>query len=272
MDVHFHTRQDTAILWSMDEIIIEEKKYVSSKQAAKLTGYAKDYVGQLCREGRVPARLVGRSWYVLESAIQDHRFGGQEDIAKDARIETAKAPSVKSAWEFPRYEATMSDMLPTVDRTVEVEVAAATFLDTKEELKIADRPEEDIQASWKAWFDQVAEAVKPEVVAIEEKKEQIVHEPMSIPGLVTEVPLSRSYDQELPARITPTRREPAVVFESRKEKPKRSGVVTQGLYVLLVLFTGCVAAAAILNTGSFDKYITSFGGAALIAGISVTNK
>ena len=62
----------------MDELVIGDKKYVSSKQAAKVTGYAKDYIGQLCREGRVPARLVGRSWYVLESAIHDHRFGDQK--------------------------------------------------------------------------------------------------------------------------------------------------------------------------------------------------
>lgn len=37
----------------MDELIIGEKTYLSSKRAAKITGYAKDYVGQLCREGRV---------------------------------------------------------------------------------------------------------------------------------------------------------------------------------------------------------------------------
>ncbi|MHB1163603.1 MAG: hypothetical protein ACYCZZ_03760, partial [Minisyncoccota bacterium] len=69
----------------MDELLIEGKKYISSKQAAKITGYAKDYIGQLCREGRVSARLVGRSWYVLEAAIQDHRFGAVEERgAKEA--------------------------------------------------------------------------------------------------------------------------------------------------------------------------------------------
>ncbi len=62
----------------MDELTFGGKKYISSKKAAKITGYAKDYVGQLCREGRVKARLVGRSWYVLEESIREHRFGGDE--------------------------------------------------------------------------------------------------------------------------------------------------------------------------------------------------
>jgi len=37
-----------------------------------MTGYAKDYIGQLAREGKVPATRVGRAWYVDESAIRSH--------------------------------------------------------------------------------------------------------------------------------------------------------------------------------------------------------
>ena len=106
----------------MDEILIDEKRYVSSKQAAKVTGYAKDYIGQLCREGRVPARLVGRSWYVLESAIQDHRFGTQdsEGVSTIETKETAQKMPTKT-WEFPRYEATHDEVLPSVNRLRDVE-------------------------------------------------------------------------------------------------------------------------------------------------------
>ena len=56
------------------------RQYVSSKRAAKITGYAKDYVGQLCREGRVSARLVGRNWYVLESSIREAPFWCAENL------------------------------------------------------------------------------------------------------------------------------------------------------------------------------------------------
>jgi len=97
----------------MDEIVIGEKKYISSKQAAKETGYAKDYVGQLCREGRVPARLVGRSWYVLETAIQDHRFGNPSHDSDEAVVpESPTAPPPLETWEFPRYEASKPGFLP----------------------------------------------------------------------------------------------------------------------------------------------------------------
>jgi hypothetical protein len=79
----------------MDEITLDDKTYVSSKRAAKITGYAKDYVGQLCREGRVEARLVGRNWYVLESSIREHRFGAPEDVV--AKPEIAHSETIADA-------------------------------------------------------------------------------------------------------------------------------------------------------------------------------
>lgn len=48
--------------------------YISSKRAAELVGYTKDYVGQLCRAGKLEARLVGRSWYVSEPSILQHKL------------------------------------------------------------------------------------------------------------------------------------------------------------------------------------------------------
>lgn len=56
----------------MDEIIVNQIKYISSKRASAATGYAKDYVGQLVRQGKVDARKVGRSWYVNELQILKH--------------------------------------------------------------------------------------------------------------------------------------------------------------------------------------------------------
>lgn len=53
----------------MDELEIQGKKYISSKRASELTGYAKDYVGQLARAGKVPGTRVGRAWYVDEASI-----------------------------------------------------------------------------------------------------------------------------------------------------------------------------------------------------------
>jgi hypothetical protein len=56
----------------MDELDFKGKKYISSRRAAELTDYAKDYVGQLAREGKVLATRVGRSWFVEEEDILRH--------------------------------------------------------------------------------------------------------------------------------------------------------------------------------------------------------
>lgn len=59
------------ILYVMNsDLYFDAKLFISSKRAAKISGYVNDYIGQLCRDGKIEARMVGRSWYVaLESLI-----------------------------------------------------------------------------------------------------------------------------------------------------------------------------------------------------------
>ena len=54
------------------EFFFEGKKYISTRKAATLTKYAWDYVGQLCRLGKVDCRKVGKSWYVCQESILKH--------------------------------------------------------------------------------------------------------------------------------------------------------------------------------------------------------
>lgn len=77
-----------------DGIEIEGKKYISSKRAAELTGYAKDYVGQLCRMGKLDAKLIGRNWLVCESSLMEHRFGAD---ALESSTEIPALEHVKEA-------------------------------------------------------------------------------------------------------------------------------------------------------------------------------
>ncbi len=46
--------------------------YVKVSVLAKRFNYTTDYIGQLCRQGKVEAKLVGRSWFVRESSLLDH--------------------------------------------------------------------------------------------------------------------------------------------------------------------------------------------------------
>ncbi len=55
-----------------DTLSIDGKIYVSTRRASEIAGYSKDYIGQLCREGRVLSRMVSRSWWVDEESIRRH--------------------------------------------------------------------------------------------------------------------------------------------------------------------------------------------------------
>lgn len=84
----------------MDELEIKGKKYISSKRASELTSYAKDYVGQLVRAGKLPATRVGRAWYVERDALVAYH-------ARESGIE-APAISVEIKKEAPNKRTTLT--------------------------------------------------------------------------------------------------------------------------------------------------------------------
>lgn len=71
----------------MDVLTLGEKKYVKASVIARDLGYTADYVGQLCRGGKVDAKLFGRSWYVNKDSIGDH---------KNTRYRSTQAKSVQA--------------------------------------------------------------------------------------------------------------------------------------------------------------------------------
>ena len=58
---------------NFSQTIIDGEKYISSKQAAKLTDYTSDYIGQLCRQQKIKSIRVGRDWLVSEKNILEYR-------------------------------------------------------------------------------------------------------------------------------------------------------------------------------------------------------
>ncbi|HEY4495732.1 MAG TPA: NYN domain-containing protein, partial [Candidatus Paceibacterota bacterium] len=63
-----------------NELILAGKKFITSKKAAGLFGYTQDYIGQLCRGDKIDARRIGRTWYISEESIFEHKklYGGSE--------------------------------------------------------------------------------------------------------------------------------------------------------------------------------------------------
>ena len=254
----------------MDEILIGEKKYVSSKQAAKMTGYAKDYIGQLCREGRVSARLVGRSWYVLETAIKDHRFG-EEKTEQEREIEKTAQPAFPQTWEPPRYEASEAETLPTVNRLRGMQTAE-TVEDNQEEA--AQR----IQETWQAWFDRFDQAAEVGTSAIKQNDKA---EGSSVGQKLPEPELLESETVKVPVHAVrqPSKEEiqsdPVVIESPREESRVGSGEYRKTMRVIQlsgVLVAAVMTLLATLGSGYLDQYILSNSQAGLLAGIELYNK
>ncbi len=130
----------------MNEITIGDKLYISSKRAAEITGYAKDYVGQLCREGHVDAKMVGRSWYVYEPSIRAHRFGVEAESLEEVSDDAEESVST---WEKPTYTSELPQELPELQVPAYVETAAPT-----------EQTLTDMQAAWREWFERKQEVLE----------------------------------------------------------------------------------------------------------------
>src|SRR3989344_5174159 len=54
-------------------LTFEGKIFLSSSEAAKSTGYSSDYIGQLCRGGKLVCRRVGKGWFVEEGSLVSYK-------------------------------------------------------------------------------------------------------------------------------------------------------------------------------------------------------
>lgn len=57
----------------MQEVKLGGKTFISVKRAAEITGYTRDYLGQLARGGKIESQRVGRSWYVNIDSLSKHQ-------------------------------------------------------------------------------------------------------------------------------------------------------------------------------------------------------
>jgi hypothetical protein len=112
-----------------NDLVFEGKNYISSKRAANITSYAQDYIGQLCRAGKLEGKMIGRSWFVSEESLLGHQksaAGAASDIQQPApEIVTAanepKAPDeiIASVSEPEiKYEIDKTPLLPELDKKI----------------------------------------------------------------------------------------------------------------------------------------------------------
>ncbi len=113
----------------MDNISLKGENYIKSSKIAAELGYTTDYVGQLCRGGLVAATLVGRTWYVSEKSIKEHkknRYRSNQaksftairklvEDHKDKRSDNLMNRTVSVA----AYEEDSEPLLPRIEKVVQ---------------------------------------------------------------------------------------------------------------------------------------------------------
>ncbi len=282
----------------MDELTFDDKRYISTKLAAKVTGYAKDYVGQLCREGRVPARQVGRSWYVQESAIRDHRFGSQKN-EKETSIdgEKYKTSSISSTWDAPRYEAVEAESLPQVHRPKEVLDSPVEPIEPTDKNQ-SDQSEEptlpsSLQKGWDEWFsniktneEEITNEIPTEVKIIKVPTTEIEssdEEDESVPihafhgneeSIHTEGEVDLNKSIEIEKNIAYTQEEEDYdepLVNQISTKRQKGSFLVRSFIGLMILIAFVTASFAIIGSGYIDTYMVSFEPVTFVTGINLYN-
>lgn len=152
----------------MDTISFKGEKYIKAGIIAKELGYTPDYVGQLCRGGQVLATLVGRSWYVSENSIRQHKksryrsnFSKSHTALKREISERLTPPPryLKNSAE-PVYEPDEEPLMPVVSKELQTNVVSTSV----NEIPQSNQPEslrEDL--SRRVVFEAVKETKRPPV-------------------------------------------------------------------------------------------------------------
>lgn len=122
----------------MEEISVNGENYVKAAVLAKKFGYTADYLGQLCRSEQVKATLVGRSWYVNEDSLRQHRqqrYRSSAAKSKESLKEAAEFQKTRQQQAFighklgqTRYEIDDAALIPVVPMKKSVD--EATKLET----------------------------------------------------------------------------------------------------------------------------------------------
>lgn len=162
----------------MKEIVVNGKKFISTKRAAEITGYTTDYVGQLARSGKVVAQLVGRNWYVDEESIKQHKFGALSSAVHSVDEEPA-APELEVLIEEKEEEITEKDPEPTTSK--KEENGKSFISDTVSEM----------QDVWSSWY--AAQEIKDENDSIVLSDEEL----RSLEDIEEEVPIQIEEEVEI---------------------------------------------------------------------------
>src|SRR3989344_3783094 len=100
------------------DLILNGKKYISSRRAGALVEYTSDYVGQLCRGGKIKSTLLGKTWFVEEDSILEYkRLQVANQMTQNGFYHRATQPGISPNRDAESYgqngnKPTTSDAFP----------------------------------------------------------------------------------------------------------------------------------------------------------------
>ncbi|MCA9363849.1 hypothetical protein KC727_01360 [Candidatus Kaiserbacteria bacterium] len=246
----------------METLVLNGKKFIKAAVAAQSIGYTTDYVGQLCRSGKVDARLVGRSWYVNEEELGKHRKTQKRTMRTKAReqvrsaLKSAKEAEKASAEEKRyqkhsiRYEEDESALMPQVRR---ITVGSGEKVPIKAISRVTTGPKVFIRESTE--------------VAPEEQKENTVSIKISTstaPKALPHIPRTDLIASEPPQSPTNQAATPPKTTVLRRTKGIRFGhfafwaLILAVVAVLFASLTGTVSYERLgLSTSDSDPMLTT---------------
>ena len=87
---------------------------LTTKEAAALSGYSTDYIGQLAREGRIEAKRIKKSWHISKQSLLKYK----EDNKKILKLEEKKDSLAESS-SIPEPKVELPRILPAEMPAVE---------------------------------------------------------------------------------------------------------------------------------------------------------
>ena len=86
----------------------QKPERLSTKSASQIFGYTSDYIGQLCRGGKLDSRMIGNTWYITRESLEKHQAKIQEEKSRTA--------SEVSIADFLNVRSEGYDLLPILNK------------------------------------------------------------------------------------------------------------------------------------------------------------
>ncbi|MBP6858716.1 MAG: hypothetical protein KBC33_02710, partial [Candidatus Pacebacteria bacterium] len=107
-----------------DSIIIEGREFISVGRAAEITKYTKDYVGQLCRGGKVAARMIGRTWFIDRESLSAYKNSIDSGVAQAAHAQAVLYAENQAAKAASRVQTSPASVSIPLEKAVGITYVA----------------------------------------------------------------------------------------------------------------------------------------------------